>query len=189
LELVGIGIGASLKIGLPENSVCRIQAYWYTMLSRLNLVISTLIQLLQVEELSVTLHSFQMFCEEDDKMVFKVIEGGDRIATCRNWRPFGATTTEEELVRLLRVKHIFSGRFQWYLLVSLSISKRRLLDFASSVCLSSLSDTGTDFGEKVNYKTLCELKILHSSFRTEKCRRAIESEPFSLILHLGRTNL
>jgi hypothetical protein len=59
-------------------------------------------------------------------MVFRAIEGGDKVATSREWRSFRAPTTDEELVRLLRVKHIFSGRFGWYLLVSLSISKRQL---------------------------------------------------------------
>ncbi len=96
------------------------------MLIRVKLLISNLIQPLRVKELSATVYSIQIFWEEGYKMVFRAIEGGDRVATSQEWRFFGAPTTDEKLVRLLRVKHIFSGRFGWYLLVSLSISKRQL---------------------------------------------------------------
>jgi hypothetical protein len=85
-------------------------------LIRVKLLISDLIQLLRDKELSATVYSIQIFCEE----------GGDNVATSRKWRFFGAPTTDDELVQLLRVKHIFSGRFGWYLLVSFSISKRQL---------------------------------------------------------------
>ncbi len=96
------------------------------MLIRVKLLISGLIQLLRVKELSATVYSIQILCEEGYKMVFRVIEGGDSVAKSREWRFSGAPTIDDELVRLLRVKHIFSGRFGWYLLVSLSMLRRQL---------------------------------------------------------------
>ncbi len=96
------------------------------MLIRVKLLISGLIQLLRVKELSATVYSIQILCQEGDKMVFRVIEGGDSVAKSREWCFSGEPTTDDELVRLLRVKHIFSGRFGWYLLVSLSMLRRQL---------------------------------------------------------------
>jgi hypothetical protein len=93
-------------------------------LIRVKLLISGLIQLLRVKELSATVYYIQILCEEGYNMVFRVIEGGDSVAKSREWRLSREPTTDDELVRLLRVKHIFSGRFGWYFLVSLSILRQ-----------------------------------------------------------------